>query len=143
MASRLEHIRHWFVRRYCRARIALRRLPYRRMPAGGWGRGWRVLVFRYAHAPREELHVLAPVDGEQFDWETLRRHVRGKPWPEYRHEPGRKTGVMGWVSHHTFVITPEYGNQRLGLGRLVPGEFGGGTSVGFTLIDVRDAGIDG
>jgi hypothetical protein len=142
MSSRLEHILYWWRRSYSRAtRSLMRRLRYRSMPAGGWGRGWRVLVFRYSHAPRDELHVLAPVNGEEFDWETLRLHVRGEPWPQYRHEPGKKTGVMGWIGHHTLVTTPEFGNQRMGLGRLVPGEFRGGTDVGFTLIDVRDAGI--
>lgn len=142
MSSRLEHFLYWCRRSGSRAlRYLMRRLRYRGMPAGGWGRGWRVLVFRYSHAPREELHVLAPVDGDSFDWETLRIHVRGEPWPDYRHVPGKKTGVLGWAGHHTYVATPEFGNQRMGLGRLVPGEFKGGTDVGFVLIDVRDAGI--
>jgi hypothetical protein len=142
MSSRLEHILYRWRRRYSRGtRALMRRLRYRSMPAGGWGRGWRVLVFRYSHAPREELHVLAPVDGDSFDWETLRLHVRGKPWPDHRHAPGRKTGELGWAGHHTYVATAEFGNQRMGLGRLVPGEFMGGTDVGFVLIDVRDAGI--
>ena len=143
MSSRiLEHISFWFLRTWYRTRrVVMRRLLYRSMPAGGWGRGWRVLVFRYSHPPREELHVLAPVDGDSFDWETLRLHVRGKPWPDHRHAPGKKTGVRGWAGHHTYVATAELGNQRMGLGRLVPGEFQGGTDVGFVLIDVRDAGI--
>lgn len=118
-----------------------RRLRYRRMPRGGWGRGWRVLVFRYAHEPRRQLHVLAPVDGEEFDWDVLRHHVRDEPWPRYTHEAGQQTGVMGWAGHHTCVVTEEFGAQRLSTGKLVPGEFGGGVDVGFVLIDVRDAAI--
>lgn len=111
------------------------------MPQGGWGKGWRVLVFRYAHKPRRQLHVLAPVDGDEIDWEVLRLHVRGEPWPRHTHEAGQQTGVMGWAGHHTYVVTEEFGAQRLAIGKLVPGEFGGGVDVGFVLIDVRDAAV--
>lgn len=135
---RLLRLRYRLTRPF---RRLIRRLRYRRMPKGGWGKGWRVLVFRYGDGMREELHVLAPVDGGDFDWETLRLHVRGKPWPEHRREPGKKTGVTGWAGHHTYVVTSDAEPQRLAMGKLVPGEFGGGTDRGFVLIDVRDAGV--
>lgn len=123
-------------------RRLVHRIRYRPMPPGGWGTGWRVLVFRYAHKPRRQLHVLAPVDGDAFDWEVLRLHVRGAPWPQHTHEAGQQTGVMGWAGHHTCVITDEFGPQRVSMGRLIPGEFRGGVDVGFVLIDVREATID-
>jgi hypothetical protein len=123
-------------------RRLVHRLRYRPMPPGGWGKGWRVLVFRYAHQPRRQLHVLAPVDGDQFDWEVLRLHVRGAPWPAHAQEAGQLTGVMGWAGHHTCVVTDEYGPQRLSTGRLVPGEFRGGVDVGLVLIDVREARLE-
>lgn len=140
-----RHVPWRYARLYYRAVGGLRRLfrliRYRRMPRGGWGRGWRVLVFCYAHDARRQLHVLAPVDGDEFDWDVLRRHVRGEPWPPFRHQSGHQTGVMGWAGHHTCVVTDEYGPQRLSMGKLVPGEFGGGVDVGFILVDVRDAGF--
>ncbi|MEJ6789362.1 hypothetical protein BrevBR_07395 [Brevundimonas sp. BR2-1] len=141
-----RHLPWRYARLYYGATRPLRRLVhrirYRRMPPGGWGRGWRVLVFRYGHQPRRQLHVLAPVDGDQFDWEVLRLHVRGAPWPPHTHEAGQQTGVMGWAGHHTYVVTDEFGPQRLSMGRLVPGEFGGGVDVGFVLIDVREARLE-
>lgn len=118
-----------------------RSLRYGRVPAGGWGHGWRVLIFRYGDDPREELHVLAPVSGYEFDWETLRIHVRGEPWPEYRHEPGKKTGVMDWAGHHLYV-TPEGDRpQRVSMDKLVPGAFRGGVDRTLLLIAVRNAGF--
>lgn len=111
------------------------------MPVGGWGKGWRVLVFRFGDGAREELHVLAPVDGDDFDWETLRAHVRGKPWPDHVHEPGKQIGTMDWAGHHTYVITSDGREQRLSMRKLVPGEFGGGYDRPFMLKDVRDAGL--
>jgi hypothetical protein len=122
---------------HCRQLVRL--LRYRRMPRGGWGKGWRVLVFRYAHEPTRQIHVLAPIDGEQFDWDALRQHVRGEPWPEHVHEPGRETGVMGWAGHHIYVVTEEFGPQRIPMRRLAPGEFRGGVDVCLVLVDVRDA----
>lgn len=120
----------------------LNRFRYRRMPRGGWGKGWRVLVFRQAHEPRRQVHVLAPVDGEAFDWDLLRLHVRGQPWPQYAHEAGQQTGVMGWAGHHIYVVTEEFGPQRIPMDKLVPGEFRGGVDVGLILIDVRDAQLE-
>lgn len=142
-----RHVPWPYARLYYRAAGRLRRLfrliRRRRMPPGGWGKGWRVLVFRYSHDARRQLHVLAPVDGDGFDWEVLRLHVRGEPWPPHTHEAGHQTGVMDWAGHHTYVVTDEFGAQRLSMGKLVPGEFGGGVDVGFTLIDVRDARFPG
>ena len=123
-------------------RRLVHRIRYRPMPPGGWGKGWRVLVFRYGHEPRRQVHVLAPVDGDEFDWDLLRLHVRGAPWPEYAHEADRQTGVMGWAGHHTYVVTEEIGAQRVSMGKLVPGEFRGGVDVSFVLIDVREAAVD-
>lgn len=122
-------------------RPLIRRLRYGAMPTGGWGKGWRVLVFRYGDGTRREFQVLAPVDGEELDWETLRRHVRGEPWPEWAPKPGQPTGVLGWAGHHLYVTIDPYGNQRMQMGRLIPGELKGGVDVGFVLIDVRDAGV--
>lgn len=118
-----------------------RRLRYGAMPNGGWGRGWRVLVFRYRDGIRRELHVLAPVVGAELDWETLRRHVRGEPWPHWTPEAGRAIGVLGWAGHHLYVATEQYGNQRMQMGKLIPGELKGGVDVGFILIGVRDARV--
>lgn len=121
-------------------RPLIRRLRYGAMPRGGWGRGWQVLVFRY-RGTRRQLHVLAPVDGEELDWETLRRHVRGEPWPAWSTEPGRDIGVLGWVGHHLYVATEAHGNQRMQTGKLIPGELKGGVDVGFVLIGVRGANL--
>lgn len=138
-----RHALPWCRRLYYRGAAQWRRLGrrirYRRMPIGGWGRGWRLLVFRYAHDRRRCVHVLAPVHADQFDWEVLRPYVRGLPWPRHTPEPGQETGVIGWAGHHTYLVTVEFGAQRLSMGRLVPGEFGGGVDVGFLLVDVRDA----
>lgn len=129
-----------FYRTSGRAKHFLRLIRYRRMPPGGWGKGWRVLVFRYCRPlAKRQLHVLAPVDGDEFDWEVLRRHVHGEPWPDHSHDPGHQTGVMAWAGHHTAVVTEEFGQQRLSMGKLVPGVFGGGVDVRFILIDVRNA----
>ena len=136
---RLDHL-YLYYRLTRPFRRLVHRLRYRPMPPGGWGKGWRVLIFRYRDGLREELHVLAPVDGDDFDWETLRLHVRGKPWPEHKHESGKQTGIMAWVGHHTYVITSD-GEQRLGMSKLVPGEFGGGLDRSFMLEDVRVAEI--
>src|SRR5690349_9891701 len=98
----------------------VRRLRYGAVPAEGWGRGWRVLVFRYADGSREELHVLAPVEGHEFDWETMRPYTRALvPWPEHDHEPNKRIGSMGWAGHHTYVITDRDPPQRLSMGPLV------------------------
>lgn len=122
-------------------RPLIRRLRYGAVPTGGWGKGWRVLVFRYRDGTRRQLHVLAPVDGEELDWETLRLHVRGEPWPAWTPEAGRATGVLGWAGHHLYVTTEQYGNQRMQMGKLIPGELKGGVDVGFILIAVRDADV--
>ena len=130
---------HYF-RTKSKLRRSWRRLRYRRMPSEGWGDGWRVLVFRYRNVGEkrsQELHVLAPVKGDSFDWDTLRLHVRGEPWPDIRHELGRVTGVMVWHGHHIGVTTDEFGAQRIPMDRLIPGEFRGGVDVGLVLIDVR------
>ena len=138
-----RHVPWRYGRLYYRAvggvRRMIRRLRYRRMPTGGWGEGWRVLVFRLSTPGRPELHVLAPVRGDTFDLKTLRIHIRGEPWPDYAHEAGKQVGVMAWEGHHTYVVIDGFGPQRLSMGNLVPGEFGGGVDVGFVLVDVRDA----
>lgn len=76
MAFSLYHAIWWTKRpvRLLRKRIRalVRIIRYGRMPNGGWGCGWRVLVFRYLNSPRDELHVLAPVSGDDFDWEVLK-----------------------------------------------------------------------
>ena len=140
-----RHVPWRYGRLYYRAvsgfRRTIRRLRYRGMPKGGWGKGWRVLVFRLSTSGRPELHVLAPVDGDTFDWKTLRAHVRGQPWPDHQHEAGKQIGAMAWEGHHTYVVIDGFGPQRLSMGTLVPGEFGGGVNVGFILVDVRDAAI--
>jgi len=110
------------------------------MPSAGWGCGWRVLVFRYLNFPRDELHVLAPVSGDDFDWEALRVFVRGEPWPVYEQEPGKLVGVMGWAGHHTYVTDLADGRpQRLRMDKLVRGEVGGGIVRPLLLIAVRNA----
>ena len=114
----------------------LRRLRYGPVPAEGWGHCWCVLVFRINRS-RDELHVLAPVKGHEFDWDTLRDHVRGRPWPAYAHEPGKRVGFMGWAGHHLFVEMEGYSPQRVMMSKLVPGEFGGGTSCSLMLAEVR------
>jgi hypothetical protein len=144
LKERLQrHALPWCRRLYYRATAKCRRLGrrirYRRMPVGGWGRGWRLLVFRYGHDPRRRVHVLAPVHADQFDWKVLRPYVRGLPWPRHTPEPGQEAGVIGWAGHHTYLVTDEFGAQRMSMGRLIPGEFGGGVDVGFVLVDVRDA----
>lgn len=116
-----------------------RRMRYGPVSPGGWGRGWRVLVFRLGWPHGGELHVLAPIDGLTFDWERLRPHVRGEPWPDYAHQPGCRTGVMGWAGHHVYLVTDGFAPQRIPMGELVPGEFHGGIDVGLTLIAVREA----
>ncbi len=118
-----------------------RRLRYRPMPRGGWGEGWRVLVFRYGNRgerPRE-LHVLAPVSGDAFDWERLKRLVRGEIRPVFAHEAGALTGEMRWAGHHIGVTTEAFGTQRLPMDPLIPGDFRGGVDVGLVLLDVRAA----
>lgn len=119
----------------------MRALRYRRPPRHGWGKGWRVLVFRQRPADRE-LHVLAPVDGLEFDFELLRSQVRGEIRPDHAHQPGVRTARMGWAGHHIFVVNDEIGVQRIPMDRLIPGEFRGGVlDVGLTLVDVRDPGL--
>ena len=108
-----RHVPWRYVRLYYRAvggvRRMIRRLKYRRMPADGWGKGWRILVFRLSTPGRPELHVLAPVDGDTFNWKTLRVHVRGEPWPDCTYEAGKQVGVMAWEGHHTYVVIDGFG----------------------------------
>lgn len=116
----------------------LRRLRYRQPPRTGWGKGWRVLVFRQTPAGHE-LHVYAPVSGLEFDFELLRRQVRGEVRPEHAHREGVRTAEMAWAGHHIHVVNDEIGAQRIPMDKLIPGEFRGGVlDVGLTLIDVRD-----
>ncbi len=125
------------------ARLArlMRRLRYRRPPGRGWGKGWRVLVFRQSGA-KQDIHVLAPVDGLTFDFELLRAQVRGEVRPDHVHQRGVRTAEMGWAGHHIYVANGEIGVQRIPMDRLIPGEFRGGVmDVGLTLIDVRDPGL--
>lgn len=121
-----------------RLRRLLRRLRYRQPPRTGWGKGWRVLVFRQVPAGNE-LHVFAPVSGLEFDFELLRRQVRGEVRPEHAHRDGVRTADMAWAGHHIYVVNDEIGAQRIPMDKLIPGEFRGGVlDVGLTLIDVRD-----
>lgn len=122
---------------------AARRLRYRPVPAGGWGEGWRILVFRYERRgePPQRLHVLAPVRGHEFDWERLKQLVTGEVRPSVQHEAGVLTGEMRWAGHHIAVTTELFGTQRLPMDKLVPGAFRGGVDVGLVLLDVRDAHV--
>lgn len=122
-------------------RRLIRRIRYGRMPADGWGQGWRVLVFRYRDHSRDEVHVLAPVKGASFDWEVLRLHVNGEPWPEFAFEGGKLRGTIGWAGHHTYLMTDHDPPQRLSMGELVPGEFRGGVERTLLLVSVRDANL--
>ena len=118
-------------------RRIVRRMRYGPVPPDGWGEGWRVLVFRYGPKPFRDLHVLAPVKGLEFDWDVLREHVRGKPWPAYDHEAGAVTGVMGWAGHHIYVIAEPDEAQRVPMDKLIPGAFKGGVTKAVNLIAVR------
>lgn len=119
----------------------VRWLRYRPVPLGGWGEGWRVLVFRYDRRgePRRQLHVLAPVRGDEFDWDLLKRLVRGEIRPRVQHEAGHLTGEMRWAGAHIGVTTEVFGTQRVPMNKLVPGEFRGGVDVSLVLLDVREA----
>jgi hypothetical protein len=77
------------------------------------------------------------VKGFEFDWDVLREHVRGKPWPAYNHEAGVLTGVMGWAGHHIFVSTEGDENERVPMDKLIPGAFRGGVTKTVLLTDVR------
>lgn len=124
------------------ARALRRTLRYGRVPAGGWGHGWRILVFRYQDGAQEMLHVLAPVAGDDFDWDHLNRLFRDEPWPVIAHPPGTLTGALKAGGHHLYVVAENDSRpQRLSMGKLVPGEFGGGLDRSFVLIAVRDAGL--
>lgn len=133
-------------RLYFRTQLRLirlgRRLRYGGMPRGGWGEGWRVLVFRLEHRDEQprELHVLAPVSGDNFDWEQLKRLVRGEIRPVFAHEAGVLTGEMRWHGHHIGVTTEAFGTQRLPMDPLIPGMYRGGVvDVCLVLLDVRAA----
>ncbi|NBW21335.1 MAG: hypothetical protein EBR82_76595 [Caulobacteraceae bacterium] len=98
-------------------------------------------MFRYGNRgerPRE-LHVLAPVSGDAFDWERLKPLVRGEIRPVFAHEAGALTGEMRWAGHHIGVTTEAFGTQRLPMDPLIPGDFRGGVDVGLVLLDVRAA----
>lgn len=134
-------------RLYFRAKGVLRRtarrLRYRPVPPGGWGEGWRILVFQYERRgePSQRLHVLAPVRGDEFDWDHLKQLVRGEVRPSVQHEADVLTGEMRWAGHHIGVTTEAFGRQRLPMDKLVPGAFRGGVDVGLILIDVREAHV--
>ena len=83
------------------------------------------------------MHVLAPVNGFEFDWEILRAHVQGRPWPDYAHDPGVLIGVMGGGGHHLSVTMDGYPPQRVMTSELVPGVFRGGTDCNLMLTAVR------
>ena len=121
----------------------VRKPRFRRMPRTGWGRGWRTLVFLFDGPGRKELHVLAPVDGDAFDWPLLRDRLSTGDWPVPPAAHGHELGALAGAGHHLYATTSELGPQRLSTGRLIPGEFGGGTDVRFVLIDVRDPSISG
>lgn len=135
---------HWSIARYYyKALGKLRRLDrmirYRSIPKGGWGQGWRTLIFRYRKNNRRQLLVLAPVDGDKFDYVLWNSHVRQNDWPDIMPRDDYDVGVLEGAGHHAYVILADRGPKRLGMGKLVPGEFGGGTDVSFVLIDVRSA----
>jgi len=120
-----------------------RRLRYRPVPDGGWGEGWRVLIFRCERRGKssQRLHVLAPVRGDEFDWGRLKQLVRGEVRPSVQHEETVLVGEMRWAGHHIGVTTEAFGTQRLPADKLVPGSFRGGVDVGLVLLDVRDAQV--
>ena len=137
----------WYWRRVVRLRCAfdrlVRRIRYGAVPTAGWGHGWRILVFRYNRQAGNELHVLAPVKGLTFDWETMRPYTREiVPWPAYDHQEGVRVGTLGWAGHHTFAVIDGYGPQRLSMGSLIPGEFEGGTECSLLLIAVRPTSLE-
>ncbi|WP_420471727.1 hypothetical protein [Brevundimonas sp. FT23042] len=142
-----ERVPWRYARLYYKARGALvraaRRLRYRRVPPGGWGEGWRVLIFRCKRRgePARRLHVLAPVRGDAFDWDRLKPLVNGQVRPSVEHPPGVLVGEMRWAGNHIGVATDAFGTQRLPMDRLVPGAFRGGVDVGLVLLDVRDAPV--
>lgn len=116
---------------------------FRRVPRTGWGRGWRTLVFLFDGPGRKELHILAPIDGDAFDWPRLRERLETGRWPMPPAAHAHAIGALAGVGHHLYATMTELGPQRLSTGRLIPGEFGGGTDVRFVLIDVRDPGRSG
>lgn len=142
-----DHVPWRYGRLYFKAKRALGRaacgLRYRPVPPGGWGVGWRNIVFRYerrGEAP-QRLHVLAPVRSDEFDWGCLKQLVRGEVCPAVRHDPEVLTGEMRWAGHHIGVTAEGFGTQRLPMDKLVPGSFRGGVDVGLILLDVRDARV--
>lgn len=117
-----------------------RRLRFLRPPAGGWGQGWRVLVFRVSPGGHD-LHVLAPVNGLELDQELLRLQIRGEIKPDHVYR-GARTAEMAWGGHHIYVVNDEIGAQRIPMSELILGEFrGGAAGTELTLVDVRAADI--
>ncbi|MDZ4363093.1 hypothetical protein [Brevundimonas sp.] len=100
---------------------------------------WRILVLRHRDT-RPDLYVLAPVRGDEFDWDTLRHHVAGRPWPRYTRAIDAETAVLDWIGHHTFITTIDGISDRLSMDRLVPGKLGTGT--GYVLTEVRAVAVD-
>lgn len=99
-------------------------------------------MFRYNDGDRERLEVLAPVDGDTFDWDLLRAHVRAGEWPAFEPTAGAKTAVMDWRSNHQLLQTADGLTMRLSAEPLAPGAFGGsGKDRSVTLLGVRDADL--
>lgn len=120
-----------------------RRLRFGPIPKNGWGHGWRLLIFRYMDPPHEEVQVLAPVKGLEFDWDALQPYARGTPWPTYKHEPGKLLGSLNFAGHHNYLVTADAEpHHRLDRGPLIPGNFGGGSRRSLVLTSVRPVRLE-
>lgn len=75
-----------------------------------------------------------------FDWVTMKKCLYREDWPTIADCEGYDVGNLTWAGHNVYVILRDIGPQRLGMGKPVPGAFGGGNDTSFVLVDVREAG---